>query len=70
MYGDETTQFQRSFEFQIFKCQNDTELNDGLEPCATPEEIDEYISKIEVQYWAIYDEINFAKYVGKPTNTD
>ena len=42
MHGDATSLFQRSFEFQIFKCDNETRWEDET-PCATPEEIDEYI---------------------------
>ena len=50
------------YQFVAQKCRNDT--NDTQ--CASPEEIDEYISDIQIEHWTQEEHVDFTIYNTKP----
>ena len=56
IYGNDAMNLYASMTFQVHKCVNSTD-NEGT--CANPEEINKFISRIQINTWANYLESEF-----------
>ena len=53
----------KSIAFQVERCQNTTANQNR---CATPQEIDNYIKDITVDYWSIGNKMDMTEFGGLP----
>jgi len=51
--------------FRIDRCTNSTK-SDYDEPCASPEQIDNYFYDLEVQTWAVHQQMDYSNYKEYP----
>ena len=64
MFGTDETLNKTSIVFQIHKCSNETNVENGT--CASEEEIDEYVKRIQVNTWMNYYKHDFNIHGGMP----
>ena len=61
LIGDISHMESKAFTFTIKRC------NPKVSECASKEEIDEYIKDIQVDSWALNEELDFNEFVKRPT---